>query len=158
MRFSQVLHRTYSASAFVTQRDDVELCPCRGACVGVQVDCDGLEPPLPKKECSGLFILNAPLLRTECAKVPKSGYYGPTCLSSVPRNPGGVSSVCKQPPDAKDEARACRLGVLVPGLRCRGGGLDLAIPGRRATPDVFDLGVLCEVDLLGVFRLLKPTL
>lgn len=68
--------------------------------MGVQVDCDGHsdrllstggpEPPLPKKERSGLFILNVPLLRPECAKVPKSGLYGPTYLGSVPRDPGGV--------------------------------------------------------------------
>lgn len=61
----------------------------------------------------------------------------------------------KRSPDAKDEARACRLGVLVPGLRCWGEGSDLAVLGRRAAPDVFNTGVLHEADLLGVFQLPK---
>lgn len=81
------------------RRDDVELCPhAEGACAGVQVDrdghsdrqlsTDGPTPPLPKQECSGLFVLNVPLPNPECAEVPEGGHHGPACLSSVPGNPG----------------------------------------------------------------------
>lgn len=156
MKFSQILHRwcpagpirhlllSLSVMMLSSVRAEGHVWVSRWTVMAIVIICSPPTAPshLCQKKSSGLFILNVPLLRPECAKVPKSGHYGPTCLSSVPRDPGGVSSVCKRSPDSKDEARACRLGVLVPGLRCWGGGLDLAIPGRRATPDVFDIGVL----------------